>query len=104
MCKNNQLLDIISAITRIGEKYFTDNETLSRIAELKQIDRMDLTRVIRSRRRSSEGGFAIVYKLVDANLTTHAVIHEVTDKDGKVIHEHYESVLLESGQMIHLID
>lgn len=103
MCKTNELLDIVNKIVTIGEKYFADSETLLKIARLKQLDKTSLTKVTRSQRRSREGGFSTVYKLIDAENTTHAVVHEVTDKSGKVIHEHYESVLLESGQMIHLI-
>ena len=98
---HNEFMEIFSNIKRKNGKYYTDKITIDKIAniEAKCEDFSLLNKKIKSLRASTEGGKSIVYKYSD-EMGTKYLVHEVTDKNGYVIHRDFDAVRIASGQLI----
>ena len=98
---HNELMDIYNNIKCKNGKYYTDKITIDKIAQIeaKGENFSLLKKTVKSLRASTEGGKSIVYKYSD-EMGTKYLVHEVTDKNGYVIHRDFDAVRIASGQLI----
>ncbi|MCL2400857.1 MAG: hypothetical protein FWC91_14080 [Defluviitaleaceae bacterium] len=66
------------------------------------MDFSQLQRIVNQVRPSTEGGISRVIKYSDSG-GVRFVIHEVTDKTGRIIHRDFDAVRILSGQIINAV-
>ena len=90
-------------VTVKNGKYYAPKNIINDIGKIESagVDFSKLNKTITSSRVSTESGYSQVVKYSDSSGTRY-IIHEVTDAGGNLLHRDFDTVRIQSGQLINV--
>lgn len=101
--KNATKVPILEGIVQKGGKHFADSKTVNSLG--KKLNFSDLKSTVEKTKDATwqgekTGGLEQIVKYTDKDGNTIAIVHQVTDAKGNIVHRDFDAVRLDSGQMI----